>query len=358
MKKSTVKKIFEQCLKACKSDRVYVGLDVHKRSIHIAIRVNGELVRMAVLPAEAKAVLEFLKGVREGIRLIVYEAGPTGFGLARILRKAGLAVEVIAPGKIPRQANPGNKSDRLDCRQLAEFAEKSLLRSVVTPSTQEEDDRQINRLRDQLMKKRKRVKQQIKSLLLQFGIKEPAGLEQWSKGGLSVLENLKLRRPLKFSLETLLDELDFLTQRIKQVEGNLRDLAETKRHKEAYDRLNTHPGVGEITAMKFITEVYQPERFANPAQVASYLGLSPRVRQSGETRREGGIQKSGREALRTMLVEASWRWMALDKRGKQLYTKLLRNTGNGKKAIVGVARHMAINLWLMLIRQCDYRPVE
>lgn len=358
MKKSIAKKSHEQCLKAGKEDQVYVGLDVHKRSIHIAVRINGELVRIAVLPADAKAVLGFLRVVRDGIRLIVYEAGPTGFGLARLLRKAGLAVEVIAPGKTPRQANPGNKSDRLDCRQLAEFAEKGLLRPIVAPSLQEEGDRQISRLRDQLMRKRKRVKQQIKSMLLQFGIKEPAGLAQWSKTGLSALEKLKLRKPLGMSLEVLLEELDFLTQRIKEVERHLRDLAESKRHKEAYNRLNTHPGVGEITAMKFITEVYQPERFSKPTQVASYLGLSPKVRQSGETRKGGGIQKSGREALRAMLVEASWRWMALDKRGKQLYTKLLRNTGKGQKAIVGVARHMAINLWIMLMRQRDYQPVE
>lgn len=358
MKKSIARKGCDQELKAGKADHVYVGLDVHKRSIHIAVRVNGELARSSVLPADAKAVLGFLKEVREGIRLIAYEAGPTGFGLARSLRKAGLAVEVIAPGKTPRQANPGNKSDRLDSRRLAEFAEKGLLRPIATPSVQEEGDRQISRLRDQLMKKRKRVKQQIKSLLLQFGIKEPEGLAQWTRAGLSVLEKMKLKAPVKISLEVLLDELDFFTRRIKEVEKHLRDLSETKRHKESYARLKTHPGVGEITAMKFMAEVYQPGRFSTPAQVASYLGLAPRVRQSGETRREGGIQKSGREALRALLIEASWRWMALGTRGKDLYAKLLRNTGNGKKAIVGVARHMAINLWLMLTRQRDYQPAE
>ena len=143
MKKPIAKKNSEQCLKAGKEDRVYVGLDVHKKSIHIAVRVNGELARASALPASAKAVLGFLKEVSEGIRLIVYEAGPTGFGLARSLRKAGFAVNVIAPGKTPRQANPGNKSDRLDCRLLAEFAEKGLLRPIAPPSAQEEGARGI-----------------------------------------------------------------------------------------------------------------------------------------------------------------------------------------------------------------------
>jgi len=356
MKQSKPKRRHEQCLKAGKKDRVYVGLDVHKRSIHIAIRINGKQVRTAVLPSQAKAVLAFMEEVREGIRLIVYEAGPTGFGLARSLGKAGLPVSVIAPGKTPRPANHGNKSDRLDCLHLAEFAEKNMLRPIVIPTVQEEGDRHINRLRDQLMKKKKRVKQQIKSLLLQFGIKEPVGLDSWTTASLSVLKNMKLRASIKMSLTILLEELGFLERRVKEVEKCLRELSGARRHKEAYMRLKTHPGVGEKTAMKYIAEVYQPERFDKPTQVASYLGLAPKVRQSGETRKEGGIQKSGREALRAMLIEASWRWMGLDERGKHLYTKLLRNTGNGKKAIVGVARHMAINLWLMLTRQRDYQP--
>lgn len=248
---------------------------------------------------------------------------------------------MVAPGKTPQPANKGNKSDRLDCRILAKYAEKGILAPIVVPTEQEEADRHIVRVRDQLMKKQRRVKHQIKSLLLQFSIKEPAGLKNWTIASVAAL---KLMGPIKLSLGILVDELNFLKQQLEK--------------KEANERLQTHPGVGEVTAMKFLAEIYQPGRFRKPEQVTSYLGLAPKVSQSGETRKEGGIQKSGRQALRSILIEASWTWMRKDHRGKQLYAKLVRNTGSGKKAIVGVARHMAINLWCMLTRQHNYKPAK
>lgn len=358
MSKSKTKNVNQQCLKAEKGDRVYVGLDVHKKTIHAAIRINGQLAKCFVIPAEPKAVIKLLAGVREGIRLVVYEAGPTGYGLARALRKEGLVIEVVAPGKTPQPANRGNKSDRLDCRILAEYAEKEMLVSIVIPTEQEEVDRHIIRLRDQLMKKQRRVKHQIKSMLLQFGIKEPAGLRDWTNTSVAALGELKLNGPVKLSLGMLVDELIFLKQQLKKLGGWLRKLSETSRYKDKAKILQTHPGVGEVTSMKYLAEMYQPGRFSKPEQAAGFLGLAPKVYQSGETRKEGGIQKSGREALRAILIEASWVWIGKDDRGRQLYRKLLRNTGNGKKAIVGVARHMAINLWCMLTRQETYKPAK
>jgi transposase len=241
---------------------------------------------------------------------------------------------------------------------LAKYAEKGILAPIVVPTEQEEADRHIVRVRDQLMKKQRRVKHQIKSLLLQFSIKEPAGLKNWTIASVATLAELKLMGSIKLSLDILVDELNFLKQQLEKVGVGLKKLSATSRHKEANERLQTHPGVGEVTAMKFLAEIYQPGRFRKPEQVTSYLGLAPKVSQSGETRKEGGIQKSGRQALRSILIEASWTWMRKDHRGKQLYAKLLRNTGSGKKAIVGVARHMAINLWCMLTRQHNYKPAK
>ena len=118
------------------------------------------------------------------------EAGPTGFGLVRRLRGAGLKAEVIAPSKIPTMPGPEAKSDRLDCGKLAVFAQKGLLRPVRVPDEQEEADRQVMRLREQLARKLRVIQQQIKALLLQHGIAEPAGLTHWTAASVDALRQL------------------------------------------------------------------------------------------------------------------------------------------------------------------------
>ena len=274
MKKHTKAKMNRKPLQATKDDHVFVGLDVHKRSIHAGIRINGTLVATFVIPPTVQAVTTLLEGVRDGIRRIVYEAGPSGFGLARGLLKQGFPVDVIAPGKTPQPANQGNKSDRLDCQHLAEYAQKDILRPIAIPTQQEELDRLICRVRDRLVKKQRRIKQQIKSLLLQFGIQEPAGLAHWSMAAVAQLRRLELSWQVAFALNTLLDELDEVKNHISAAETHFKKLAQTNRHKQGFDVLKTHPGVGYITAIKFITEIFRPDRFATANRVANTSGLT------------------------------------------------------------------------------------
>ena len=106
--------------------------------------------------------------------------------------------------------------------------------------------------------------------------------------------------------------------------------------------------------MTFLTEVYQPGRFVEPEELSCYVGLAPRVSQSGERRREGALIKAGRGTLRALLVEASWQWVGKDDFARAHYRRLTRNTGNSQKAIVGMARRMAVNLWCMAVRGEDY----
>ena len=109
--------------------------------------------------------------------------------------------------------------------------------------------------------------------------------------------------------------------------------------------------------MMFATELIAPERFNDSGEVARMLGLAPRVRQSGDRRREGSLMKEGNDRLRTILVEAAWRWVSLDERGRQTYRRLLKNTGDAKKAIGGAARKLAIILWRLVTRLETYRPL-
>jgi len=331
-----------------RGDAVYVGLDVHKRSIHGAVRVNGREVETGVLPARAGAVLAFLEPYRLGLKQVVYEAGPTGYGLVRRLRRAGVPADVVAPGKTPRTPGVSSKSDRLDCRALARFDEAGLLKRVAVPTAREEADRQVVRLRDQVVDKRRRVKQQIKSFLLQHGLREPRGLSHWTRAAVAALERRKMAATLRFCLDMLLRDLANLEAMLGEVNRAVRRLSRTRRHARRVERLMKEPGVGPVTAMQFVTEVYQAQRFTSPREVAAYVGLAPRVRQSGERRRDGPLLKAGRGRLRAMLVEASWVRVGRDPVAKATYRRLVRNTGCANKAIVGVARRLAIRLWRLL----------
>src|SRR5512143_1473011 len=268
---------------------LHVGVDVHKAAYSVALYSDGRgLITTWVQPARPEVLLERLRPVREGIAQIVYEAGPTGFGLARRLRAEGYKAQVIAPSKLLAPVGPEAKSDRLDCRRLAQLSAKGLLHPVRVPTEQEEADRQVLRLREQLVRKTRSVQSQIKSFLLQHGIAEPVGLGHWSKKSVAALRGLALLPELRFCLDLLLDEL-----------------AEAHRHRKAVAVISSVPGVGVLTAAAFRLELPEPQRFDHEGQVARMVGLAPRVRQNGETRREGGLLKSGNARLRTVLVEAA-----------------------------------------------------
>ena len=117
------------------------------------------------------------------------------------------------------------------------------------------------------------------------------------------------------------------------------------------------PGVGMLTAAAFRLELPEPRRFAHEGQVARMAGLAPQVRQSGETRREGGLLKSGNPRLRTVLVEAAWRWVRYDSTAASRYRQLVANTGSSKKAVVAMARRLGVLLWRLSVHGGPYRSV-
>jgi hypothetical protein len=123
-------------------EAVHVGVDVPKASSSVALFSDRRgLIAPWVQPARPEVLLERLRPLREGIAQVVYEAGPTGFTLARRLRAEGYTAQVIAPSKLLAPVGPGAKSDRLDCRRLAQLAAKGLLHPVRVPTAQEEADR-------------------------------------------------------------------------------------------------------------------------------------------------------------------------------------------------------------------------
>jgi transposase len=279
-------------------------------------------------------------------------------GLVRALRERGLFADVVAASKTPVASSRTNKSDRRDAAALARLDGKGMLSAVYVLSRPEEADRQVLRGREQVVGDVGRTQHRVKSFLLQHGLGEPAGLGHWSRAAVAELRELGVGEELGFCLDLLLDGLAHGGEQLAAANRKVRDLAGSERHRAAVGYLRSVPGVGVITAMTFLTELPHPERFRTPEAIGAITGLAPRVSRSGATVKGGPILKTGNPRLRRVLVQASWQWVRRDPAAKALFKHLLSETGCVQKAIVAVARHLAILLWHLVTTESTYTPGE
>jgi len=346
----------EQFVEGYQSHSFWIGMDVHKRSYHIALlRTDGKSLTF-VSPASPHFVVQLINRLAIHVSAVAYESGPTGFPLARELEAAGIPVMVVAPSRVPRPVTSGAKTDRLDCLKLASYAAKGLLHSIAIPSPEDEARRALLRRRHNVAASLRQCKQHIKSLLLFLGIDEPAEVENWQQGADESLRALPMEPSAKHTLESHLRELTFFRQELKEVESQLQQLTKQQTHRKTIACLKSVPGVGPILATTFSCELFRPERFTRAEEVASYLGLAPMVRHSGEKTPSGRLVPIGQTKLRSLLIEAAWIWRGRDRYAQELYNRFFSRMGIAQKAIAAVARKLAIILWRLCIEQRPYRP--
>lgn len=347
MAKVSISKI-QAFVEAASKSGLDVGVDVHKRTYSVAIRrVDGQSLTWTGA-ADPGALIDKLAGFNVPIRGVAYESGPTGFGLARAAQRAGLRCIVAAPSKILRPVSTGAKTDRLDCLKLADLAAKGMLKSIAIPTEEEEAERSLVRRRFQIVDGIRTIKQRIKSHILFFGVPEPSGLGNWSNAAVEQLSFAPMKPAAKLALDSQLRELRWLQAELAHVAADLKALMEG-RHKCIWERLQSVPGVGVTVATTFLLELFRPKRFHSKEEVASYLGLAPTVRHSGDRSPRGRLVPVGQKRLRSLLVEAAWIWKAKVPKAGELYGKLLARTGVPQKAIAAVARRLAIHLWRLSV---------
>lgn len=335
----------------------WVGADVHKRSYHVALyRVDGK-VQTFVCPAQPTTLLRQLQGLNISIAGVAYEAGPTGFSLARILQTAGIEVFVAAPSRIPRPVLHGTKTDRLDCIKLAEYIAKGMIKPIAIPTEKQEAKRALMRRRHLLVDSVRKCKQRIKGQLLFLGIEDPPELRNWTNNVSDVLLALPMDAAARLTLESFLRELVFLRAELKRVEKDLAEVIQDDESQRIIACLQTVPGVGTVVASSFCMELFRPERFTRAQEVTSYLGLAPVVHHSGEKNPSGRLRPVGQRRLRSLLVEAAWLWKARDVYAQKIYNRLLSRIGIAQKAIVALARKLAVILWRLCIEQRPYSTV-
>lgn len=344
----------QQFVKGFERQPFFIGVDVHKRSYHLALRRTDDKSLTLVCPADPQGLVGLIQRLSISISAVAYEAGPTGFGLARTLRAAGIPTLMAAPSRIPRAITSGAKTDRLDCLRLADYAAKGLVRSIAVPTPQQEAQRSLQRRRHDIVDSLRRCKQRIKRFLLFLGLPEPKEAERWRRDAAEALRALPMDPNARLTMESYLRELTFYQNELSMVEQQLSELAGKEGTALAY--LRSVPGIGEVVATTFMLEIFSPERFQRAEEVTSYLGLAPMVWHSGEKTHSGRLRPVGQTRLRSLLIEAAWMWRQYDPYARELYNKFLGRMGIAQKAIVAVARKLAVILWRLYIERRYYRP--
>jgi transposase len=287
----------------------FIGLDVHKESISVAVAEgDGSPPEvLATIPNDLAVVLKRLGKLAQGRKaLFCYEAGPTGFGLCRALRSAGLQCVVVAPSLVPRQSSDRIKTDRRDAVKLARFLRSGDLTEVQIPDAETEAMRDLERARDDAKNAERAARHQLTKFLLRHDRKYP-GKTSWTGMHLDWVrqqqfENEAQNRVLVDYLHTV----EQATQRVEQLTKDVSELVDQWSLKPVVKALQGLRGIQLISAVVLAAEIGNFRRFATARAFMAYLGLVPTEHSSGEKRQQGRITKSGNRHARRILVESAW----------------------------------------------------
>ncbi len=309
----------------------YVGLDVHKDTIAVAVAEMGirgevrEFGTIANTPTAVKVLVTKLAS-RHGDLRFCYEAGPCGYGIQRQLAGLGHECAVVAPSLIPRKPGERIKTDRRDAGKLARLHRAGELTAVWVPDQAHEALRDLVRARQAAVRSLRQARQQLSSFLLRHGHhrQRPA----WTEAHRRWLSSLKFNQPVQYIvLEDAIAAVEAATARrdrlAVQIEAGLPEWSLAP----VVAALQALRGIRLVAAATLVAELGDITRFANPRQLMAYLGLVPSEHSSGNTRRRGGITKAGNGVARRMLIEAarSYRFPARVSREQLLRQKHLAN---------------------------------
>ncbi len=337
---------------------VFCGIDVHLNHWDLCFASDGMAIDRVKLPSDFNVLSSYLSRnyFTSGSLKFVYEAGFSGFTLQRQLESIGHSCIITPPNRMPVFQDKV-KTDKRDALKLAQYLSAGLLKEVYVPPASVESDRQVNRLRLDYQKKLTRVKCQIKSHLYLHGITKPSELgNYWTKKYVHWLEELSFDYPgLRTVLDSYLAEYYFYRSKIASLTSIIRRLSKTEAYKRSFDNLTSCKGIGLITAMTILLELVDVCRFPGEKQFGSYLGLTPSQHSSGAHIRMGHITREGNSHLRRVLIEASWTVIRHDPFLRDKYERIRAKHKNGKKAIVAVARSLAVRLRKCLIEDMAYK---
>jgi transposase len=336
--------------------KTLVGLDVHATKIVAAVldAESGEL-RMFRMNGDAGEAAAFCAGLPRPVR-VAYEAGPTGYGLARELAKRRVECVVAAPSKIPRAPGDRVKTDRRDAELLVRLLLAGKLHAVRVPGPEEEALRDLVRAREAVRVDLMRSRHRLSKLLLRHGIRFEDG-KAWTQRHRDWLAQVALEWPA--AQATLLDAqgaIDVLVHRRDQLEREIVALVPSSPWAVQVGRLRCLRGIDTLSAVGLCAEIGDFERFARAEQLMSYIGLVPSESTTGRQRRLGSITRTGSEHARRLLVEAAWHYRPRPRIGKTLTE---RQDGQPAQAvaIAWSAQQRLYRTWTRLEQRAKRRTI-
>ena len=359
-----------------KSSKLFVGMDVHKDSIDIATGddTGGEVRHFGTIGGEMAAVSRLARKLQStGKTLVfVYEAGPCGFGLYRLLKAKGHECWVVSPGMTPRSNADRVKTDRRDCLKLARLARAGELTPIHVPDAADEAMRDLVRAREDAVIMQRQARQRLGALLLRNDIRYN-GKTLWSPAHRRFIAEIRLPHATQhIAFEEYAQAVDEAGKRIERLEAAIGDALAGWRWRPVVEALQALRGIRTIHAVRLVAELGDLTRFTGARHLMGFLGLVPSENSTGNRRRQGAITKTGNSSARRALVEAAWayryaarvsvgiarRQSGLSKSITDLawaaqlrlcsrYRRLSARGLNRNKIIVAVARELAGFVWAL-----------
>ena len=289
----------------------FIGIDTAKLRNAVAIAEagrRGEVRYLGEVDTSEAATRKLVAGLAGKYRKLAfcYEAGPTGYGLQRLIEGLGHTCIVAAPSLIPKRAGDRVKTNRRDAEGLARLLRAGELTPVWVPDGRHEAMRELTRAREAARIDLTRKRQQVSSMLLRLGLHYP-GLKTWNARHRSWLANLRLDYPeQRFALEEMLHAERQAGERIGRLEQAIREALADWTLAPIVPALMAMRGLDLVAAVTLLAEIGDLSRFENPRQLMAYVGLVPGERSTGESIKRGSITKAGNGRARRVLVEAAW----------------------------------------------------
>ena len=306
--------------------QAYVGLDVHKDTISVAVAEagrEGEVRSWGTIPHETAAINRLVNKLQRKLGVIecVYEAGPCGYGLQRHLAGQNVACRIVAPSKVPVQ--PGRKrkkNDTHDALNLARLHRAGDLTYIWIPDAIHEAMQDLVRARQTSSHQVRKARQRISCFLLKHGRRYER--KKWGYRHRVWLGNLQFEHAAQqFALQSYINAEEQAVARRAQIDGQIEDLIPEWRLGSVVRELKALRGIDTVIATAVAAEVGDFSRFDNPRKLMSYLGLVPGEFSSGTRVRPRGITKTGSSDVRSLLFQAAWLYRLTPKVGSWSLTR-------------------------------------